>query len=134
MAACSAPRRTAGTSWRSSGSSWRGRRPAAGSRTSAGSIHKVRLAITNEKLVVLGLNADGITSIDELHQGIGRLIGVEATISISHGGDEGQFTNVSVLTAKTGESDVPVDTRGLTSEEEDFADSLGDDDDDESGF
>ena len=90
--------------------------------------HPVRMRITKSKLTMLGLPPEPVKTIEDLHEAIGRLIGVEATVSIEHNGN---FVNVDVLMAKTGEPDVPIDMptdNGLSDEEKDFADTLGDDD------
>ena len=68
--------------------------------------HPVGLRITREKLVTLGLDPDGVKTIEELHRAIAELAGTVATISVAH---DGQWLNVGVISARTGESGTPAD-------------------------
>jgi hypothetical protein len=72
--------------------------------------NKVGLRITREKLVTLGLDPEGIETIEALNSAICKLIGTKATITVVH---DGPWCNVSVLAAETDESDAPADTTGL---------------------
>lgn len=79
--------------------------------------NKVGLRITREKLILLGLDPDGIDkTITGLDKAIQGLIGAVATISVAR---DGTFLNVSVFDVQTGESDIPSDPPPASGVEDD---------------
>ena len=59
-----------------------------------------------ENLSLYGVKAEEIEDLEDLDTAIIERIGTTATVEVKHSAD-GRFLNVSVLTAETGESDLP---------------------------
>lgn len=77
----------------------------------AGSHNQVGFRIMRSKLVLYGLNPEGIETVGDLDMSMRMLVGNTASITVTH---KDGFRNVAVIGSRTGESDVPADTSDFT--------------------
>jgi len=68
---------------------------------------KMQTEIARDNFVMYGVRWDDVEGLEDLDTALLELVGTTATVSVSHWA-EGRF-NVKVISARTGQSDIPTD-------------------------